>query len=317
MSVDVGDRRRLATAVLGEDAVPTADALPTRVARGVVLDITPHMLRIATPRGEEPFLFERSTRIWRGGDVDFAQLRPGDDVVIRCAHGGRWVAERVWAQIARVTGVITARDGDALEVDEGHGRPRRTVVIPYRSSGRIGVRHPVLEPGYLFDAIGQWHDGTVHALIPATTQAPHPVDEAPRRPRVYRFPGAVSGTIGWYDPALGRSTHVNPLARAAGAAYPALDPAADCGVECDRGESCGPLPLLSLGTTFTLRNDCTGGSAAIPVLSCGSAAGRFCDRCTACESDASGRIAQLTLMSFVALGGSPESGCFNATLTVG
>ncbi|CAM3826821.1 hypothetical protein [Nocardiopsis rhodophaea] len=317
MSVDLGDRRRLTAAVLGEEAAPAADALPGRVARGVILDITPHMLRIATPRGEEPFLFERSTTFWRGGDVDSSALHPGDDVVIRCAHGGRWVAERVWAQIARVTGVIARRDGEALEVDEGHGRPRRHVVIPYRASGRIGVRHPVLEPGYLFDATGVWHDGAVHAVIPATTQAPYPVEEAPRRPPVHRFPGAVSGTVGWYDPALGRSTHVNPLARAVGAAYPALDRSSDCGGGCDRDQSCGPLPLLSIGMTFSLRNDCTGISATIPVLSCGSAAGRFCDVCTACESEASGRIAQLTLMSFVAMGGSPESGCFNATLTVG
>jgi hypothetical protein len=331
------ERRRFTAALLGADAAPEPDDATERTARGVVVDTTPHLLVVVTPRGEERFLFEPGTTFWRGREVGVGDLREGDDVVVRCAPGGRWVARDVWAQLARVTGVITAADGDTVEVDPGHGRPRATAVIPYRASGRMSVRHPVLEPGYLFDAVGIRDGGEVRALLPATTQPPFPVGEGPRpRPRRDRVPAltapwrwwrpggavpggpvAVSGSVTWYDPALGRATHVNPLGHLAGAAYPALDRAGDCGPACDRGEACADLPLLSLGTTVAVRNECNGEAAVVEVVDCAAVATRFCDRCAACGGDASGRVAELTLTSFIALGGRPEAGCFNATLTVG
>ncbi|MDA0564682.1 hypothetical protein LG943_10130 [Streptomonospora sp. S1-112] len=362
MREQTAERRRLAAAVLGERAAPAPAEPAAAIVRGTVLDATPHLLVLATATGEVRLLFEAATTFWCGRETGASAVRAGDDVVVRCRPGG-WVAERVWVRIARATGVIAARSGDTLEIDAGHALPRREVVVPYRYSGRLGVRHPVLEPGYLFDAVGVWEDSAFHATLPVTTQPPYPVWDAPPRPparrrRAEERAGGVrlSGTVAWYDPAHdgaavggggaggvgggggevgdggdGRgAAAVDGAGRAAagppngpdprgdlrGAAYPALDPASGHG-GCDRAESCLHLPLMSIGTTFTLRNDCTGGVAALPVVACGSAAAHFCDRCTACDSDAQGRLAHLTLMSFLALGGRPETGCFNATMVVG
>ncbi|WP_131101475.1 hypothetical protein [Streptomonospora litoralis] len=314
MPADTRARRRYTAAVLGEHAAPEPTAVPDPdpVARGVITDVSPHVIGVATDRGEEKFLFEAATTFWRGREVGLSGLRIGDDVVVKC-RAGRWVAERIWVRIARVTGVIASRSGDTLEIDTGHTGARRPVVIPYRSSGRMGVRLPALRPGYLFDAIGMWEDGVVHASLPAATQPPFPVwDAAP--PQVPRNVGnRVHGSVAWYDPAVGDTA----LSGLRGAAYPALDGGSDCGDACDRVRSCRPLPLLSRGTAVTLDNDCTGDSAVLPVVDCASVTAHFCDRCATCDSGGDGRIAQLTLASFLALGGRPESGCFNATLTVG
>ncbi|MFC7328160.1 hypothetical protein [Marinactinospora rubrisoli] len=318
MAVDVQARRRLTAALLGPEAPAEADdAVVGRVTRGVLLDVSPHLLSVATPKGEERFVLADGTTFWHGREVGHADLRPGQDVVVRSHPANRWVVERLWADLARVTGVIVERSEDTLLVDTGHDRPRVTATIPYRASGRMQVRHPRLEPGYLFDAVGVWQDGQVQALIPATSQPDYPVTRIPARPPVQEYRAAVPGVATWYDPAQGRATHVDPVATAAGVAYPALDAETDCGPDCDRHTGCAPLPLLSIGARVRLRNDCTGGSAVLPVTACASATSRFCDRCRACPSGERGRIAQLTLLSFISLGGSPEAGCFNATLTVG
>ncbi|GAB3459917.1 hypothetical protein GCM10027570_44350 [Streptomonospora sediminis] len=317
MPVDVSARRRHTAAVLGRNAAPEPTRPPAAdpIVRGVVSDISPHVICVATDQGEERFLFEAATTFWCGRESGLSALQVGDDVLVKC-RDGRWVAERIWVRLARVTGVIASRSGDTLEIDTGHAGARRSVVIPYRSSGRIGVRHPVMEPGYLFDAVGVWQDGAVQAVVPATTQPPFPIWDAapPRAGKGRPGPGnRVRGVATWYDPA------VDDPARAdlRGTAYPALDPGGDCGPDCDRVHSCRPLPLLSLGTTVSLRNECTGDAAVLPVVDCAAATSHFCDPCNACGSGADGRIAQLTLVSFLALGGRPESGCFNATLNVG
>ncbi|MDE3723941.1 hypothetical protein PWG71_21325 [Nocardiopsis sp. N85] len=309
------DRARFTAALLGPESTPAPTPLNGRVARGVVVDVTSYMLCVATPRGEERFLYERATSFWRGGEVPVGELRPGDDVVVLCSHDGRLVAERVWAQAARATGVITARDDDTLEVDPGHGRPRLTVVLPYRTSGRITVRHPRLEPGYLFDAVGIWREGAVWAVRPATTQPPYPRSATPRRPPATRRSATLSGIATWYDPASGRAAHLDPRAHIEGLAYPALDRAGHSR-DCDRRTSCVPLPLLSTGATLSLRNDCVHRSAVLPVVDCAAADGWMCDLCPSCGGQGAGRLASLTMTSFVALGGRLEDGCFNATVTV-
>ncbi|MFW6640686.1 hypothetical protein ACOALZ_11680 [Nocardiopsis algeriensis] len=315
MTVTGGDRRRLTAVLLGAGTAPEPTELGGRVARGVVVDATDRMLLLAVPGGEERFLFRPGAVFWRGGEVRPRELRPGDDAVVRCSPESRLVAERVWARAARATGVITDRSGDTLSIDPGHGRPPLTVVIPYRSSGRITVRHPRLEPGYVFDAVGVWRDGAVWAVRPATTQPPHPLAAAPRRPPVRRFSPTLSGIATWYDPAWGRSSHTDPRAHVRGAAYPALDRAGH-DPACDRGTPCLPLPLLSEGAVLNLRNDCTRAAAAVPVTGCASADSRLCDLCPACGGRGAGRIASLTMTAFVALGGRLEDGCFNATMTV-
>lgn len=308
-------RARFTAALLGPGAVPEPTRPSGRVARGVVVDATSYMLCLATPEGEERFLYERVTSFWRGGEVQPTDLRPGDDAVVLCSHDGRLVAERVWAQAARATGVITANHDGTLEIDPGHGRPRLTVVIPYRTSGRITVRHPRLEPGYLFDAVGVWRDGAVWAVRPATTQPPYPLAATPRRPPVREYSATLNGIATWYDPAWGRASHLDPRAHATGLAYPAIDRAGHTR-DCDRRTSCAPLPLLSTGAVVSLRNDCTGAAAALPVIDCAAADSWLCDLCPACGGQGAGRLASLTMSSFVALGGRLEDGCFNATVTV-
>ncbi|WP_067605648.1 hypothetical protein [Nocardiopsis listeri] len=309
------DRRRFTAALLGSTAAPEPTPVHHRVVRGVVVDATSYMLCLATPNGEERFLYERVTGFWRGGEVLPSELRPGDDAVVLCSRDGRLVAERVWAQTARASGVIVDSEGDNLEIDPGHGRPRLTVVLPYRTSGRVSVRHPRLEPGYLFDVVGVWRDGEVWAARPATTQPPHPLDSAPRRPLTREHSNTIEGIATWYDPAWGRSAHLDPRAHAAGAAYPSLDRSGHEG-RCDRRTPCLPLPLLSTGATLSMRNDCTRETAVVPVIDCAAADSWFCDLCPSCGTHAAGRIASLTMISFVALGGRLEAGCFNATVTV-
>lgn len=317
MTVKAPDRRRFTAALLGSDAAPPLQPPPVHVFRGVLADAGAHLLTVDTPEGERRFVCSGATTFWRGGDAVFNDLRPGQDVLVRCAPGSGWVAERVWSDLARVTGVITAVDGDTLEVDTGHDRGPATAVIPYRASGRMRVRHPRLEPGYLFDAVGVWDGAAVRALVPATTQPPYPALETPRRPPVRDGSMRVPGTVSWYDPVLGRATDRDPAGALVGLAYPALERAADCGPACDRATACAPLPLLSIGASVRLVNECAGVGAVLPVVACGAAASRFCDRCAACDSPASGRVAELTLAAFAALGGRPEAGCFNATLTAG
>jgi hypothetical protein len=84
----------------------------------------------------------------------------------------------------------------------------------------------------------------------------------------------------------------------------------------DIGLGCVRLPYLSVGSVITVRNDCTGLSAVLPVTSCGAIDRLFCDRCVECSTPRRGRIADLTMTAFVELGGRLESGCFNASLII-
>ncbi|MFD6948951.1 hypothetical protein [Nocardiopsis sp. NPDC060348] len=315
MTDDRRDRRRFTSAVLGPRSAPEPTPLGHRAVRGVVVGANSRMLCLAVPGGEERFLYDRTTSFWRGGEIGPGELRTGDDAVVLRTPGGHPVAERVWAQAARATGVIVDRDADTLEIDPGHGRPRLTVVLPYRSSGRISVRHPRLEPGYVFDAVGVWWEGAVWAARPATTQPPHPLAATPHRPPAHRYASTLRGTATWYDPAWGHSSHLDPRAGVEGVAYPALDPVGH-GAACDRRTPCVALPLLSVGATLSLRNDCTRDAAVLPVLDCAAADSWLCDLCPACGGRGAGRIASLTMTGFVALGGRLEDGCFDATVTV-
>jgi hypothetical protein len=118
-------------------------------------------------------------------------------------------------------------------------------------------------------------------------------------------PRVLSGTATWCE-GTGR-----------GAAYPALDPEGDAGGCPDAPAGCAPLPYLSLGSDLLVRNECTGRACSVPVTECGCTAARYCDRCVECGTSPRGRVAELTALSFVDLGGELDSGCFNVTLMVG
>jgi hypothetical protein len=77
------------------------------------------------------------------------------------------------------------------------------------------------------------------------------------------------------------------------------------------------MPYLAVGSMLTVHNQCTGFSRVLPVTGCGAAARLFGDRCLTCGTSPRGRIADLTMASFVSLGGDLEKGCFNATIAIG
>jgi hypothetical protein len=309
------ERRRITAALLGEDAAPELQRPAERVARGLVVEVRGPLVVIAGADGEERFILSRDTTCWRGGPISPDDLRPGQDVMVLRSAESRWKATRLWAGIARACGVITARRHRILEIDNGPCRERQTVVIPDHAAARIEASLPRLEPGHLFDAVGLWRGGTVEALIPATRI------HSRRPPRTARPPTRgeeIEGSVGWYDPAAGRSSLVDPLSVSAGAAYSALDPVGACGPTCERGSAGTRLPLVSPGMALRIHNLCRPGEyAAVAVTACGVTAAGFSDTCTSCsEGETRPRIAELTLAGFVALGGIPEAGGFTARITV-
>jgi hypothetical protein len=218
------------------------------------------------------------------------------------------VADRIWANIGRVTGVIAERNRDCLVVDPGKGMAPQVITIPDRAASRILVRFPRLEPGYLIDVIGSRRGGAVEGLIPATSQPAYRSDQVPRLPRVTGRPLApLSGSATWHEPA-GQPDD------AEGIGYPLLDPEAAGAQEAARG--CRRMPYLCVGSLLEVRNECAATSLVLPVTGYSPAARLFCDRCVTCGTSARGRVADLTLASFAALGGDLERGCFNATITV-
>jgi hypothetical protein len=295
---------------------------------GRVLDVSPHIIVLLTDQGEQRFPLSASAEAWRGGPVSPAALRQGDHAIARRRRPGEPVIERIWAEIGRVTGTIIERqEPGRLLVDEGPAKGRRIVLIGPEATGRIQVRFPMQEPGYLIDVIGLKHEGYLQALVPATSQPPYRAGHPPAAPMVSgHVPDPASGTAVWHEPG---EEPQNML----GLAYPALDPETSCEhagavpPSCSgdlhavdphaTGPGCVRLPYLSVGSLLLLRNDCAERTRLLPVTSCGATARLFCDRCVTCGTSRKGRIADLTMAAFVELGGALEVGCFNATMTVG
>jgi hypothetical protein len=305
-------RRRLRAAVHGEPGDRPSEeydaaARPLRSIEGTVVEASPHLLVLATADGAEVRVpISADAFIWHAGPAGVAALQPGRDVILRPTDGGGLTAERIWVDIARVTGVIAERSGRVIEVDSGRHRGRTALVIPAEAMTRIRVRHPRLEDGSLIDVIGVRRGGEVHGLRPATN-SPQPATHADR-PAPGRRSGSVPrilrGTATWYGHPKG----------AYGAAYPALDPHGDAG-GCGTGPA-SPLPFLSIASELDVRNDCTARAMRVPVIECGCVAARFCDRCVRCGTSPRGRILELTRSAFVDLGGDLDGGCFNVTARV-
>ena len=322
---DEPDHPRTTTA--DGDAEAAASTLAYTVT-GWILDVSPHVLVLRTDRGEQRFPLAPAAEAWRGGPVSPAALRQGDHAIVRRKLPGGPVVDRIWAQVGRVTGTIIEREGPAtLLVDEGPAKGRKIVMIATEAAGRIQVRFPRLEPGYLIDVIGLKHDGFLQALIPATSQPPYRAGHPPAPPLVNgHVPDPVSGTAVWHEPGEEPESLL-------GLAYPALDPETSCErtgsgpPACSgdlhavdphaTGPGCVRLPYLSVGSVLRLRNDCAERTRLLSVTSCGATARLFCDRCVTCGTSRKGRIADLTMAAFVELGGALEAGCFNATMTIG
>jgi hypothetical protein len=293
--------------------LPAAGELP-RAVTGIVHDVSPHVLVIGNGASVQRIALTATATAWRGNPVDPAGLQPGDHAVVRLHRSRRGVADRIWANIGRVTGVIVERDSGGLLVDEGKTKPRQLVRIPEGSAGRIQVRFPNLEPGFLIDVIGLRQPGGLEARIPGTSQPAYPVDRLPTPPMVSgHAPTTIHGSATWHEP-------FEEPPGLLGVSYPALDPEAGC-AEDPIGGGTPPrfarLPYLAIGSVLQISNDCTGSSCKLPVTGCAAIARLFNDRCVTCGTSPRGRIADLTLASFIALGGELERGCFNATVTMG
>jgi hypothetical protein len=293
-----------------EFAVPVE--LP-RTVMGRILDVSPHVLVIRHGATELRLSLTADATAWRGMPVDPAGLVPGDLAVVRLHRSRRDVADRIWANIGRVTGTIVKRDRSRLLVDVGATRDRQVVVVSPSAASRIQVRFPNTEPGYLIDLIGLRWDDWLEALVPATSQPAYPVSRLPAPPLVSgHVPDSISGSATWREPC--DEPYGEP-----GVAYPALDPDAGCGEEPAEGAAPGfvRMPYLSVGSLLRIRNDCTASMCVLPVTGCAPAARLFNDRCLTCGTSPRGRIAELSMASFVALGGELERGCFNATIAIG
>ncbi|MEW2359204.1 hypothetical protein [Spirillospora sp. NPDC029432] len=300
-------------------ATPAAPRRPQKVTGGVVLDASPHLLVLHTADGEVRVPMLPGTTIWHGERGGLAALLPGREVIVRPASDGLGAA-RVWVDIGRVAGTIQACGRDTVEVDMGPHRGRTHVVIPPHALGRVLVRHPRLEPGYLIDLICVRSPDGPLAVRPGTSQPGHRAgDLAPSEPGA-AVPETVRGTATWFGGATYRPPdggRAFTLLGEAGAAYPAVDPEGEAGGCPDTPAGCVALPYLSIGSELALRNACAGLSAALPVIECGCVAARFCDRCVECDTTPRGRLAELTPAAFVALGGDLDAGCFSAVLGAG
>jgi hypothetical protein len=284
-----------------------------RAVSGRVLEVSPQVLVLGDDSAQQRYVLTPDATAWRGALLDPASVRRGDHAVVRLHPSSRGTADRVWANIGRVTGVIAERSGGTLVVDEGATRSPRIVSIHQRALGRIQVRFPTLEPGYLVDIIGLRRDGELEGLIPATSQPAYPASRLPHPPLVSgHVPDAISGSATWHEP-VGEAPGV------LGVCYPALDPGTGCAEDAVSGHSHGyaRMPYLAIGSVLRVRNECTNLDCVLPVTGCAPVARLFNDRCVTCGTSPRGRIADLTMASFVALGGELDRGCFNATITIG
>jgi hypothetical protein len=277
---------------------------------GTVLDASPQIIMLYSGDGTTRLALTPETGVWKGRRADPTAIEAGDSVVIRCLPRPRGVADRIWVNAGRVTGVIVDRYPDGVLVDEGRTTSQQAVVIPGRAASRLQVRFPRLEPGYLIDVIGLRARGYLEALIPATSQPTYRAAEAPApAPARNHVPESIAGSATWHEP--------DGPADAEGVRYPALDPDTVCLEQPISGSACPQLPYLSVGSLLRVRNECTGISRVFPVSGCAAMAQVFCDRCVTCGTSPRGRIADLPMASFVAMGGQLDQGCFNATVSMG
>jgi len=286
--------------------------LPQTVT-GTVLDISPHVLVLGDTGSEQRFALTPDAVAWRGKQLEPAALHQGDHAVVRLRPSSRQIADRIWANIGRVTGIIMERSGSTLLVHEGATRKPQVIAIQPRAVGRIQVRFPTLEPGYLVDIIGVRHGDELIGMTPATSQPAYPANMLPEPALVSgRVSRSISGSATWHEP---RDEPPGIL----GVAYPALDPETGCAEAAVNGSQPGfaRMPYLAIGSVVQVRNECTGKDCLATVTGCATIARLFNDRCVTCGTSPRGRVADLTIGSFIALGGELERGCFNATITIG
>lgn len=295
---------------------PAADRNLYRAVTGQIIDASPQVLVIGDGGAEHRFALTADTRAWRGGTLEPAALSRGDIATIRLLPNRSNVADRIWANIGRVTGIIAGRDGDRLLVSETRSKPPQAVVIPAHARVKVQVRYPNLQRGYLLDIIGLRHKDYLEGLLPANSQPTYHSDAVQKEQQSARMADAITGAATWHD-------FTDEPYGVLGVSYPAIDPAASCLEDSNAGYPPGhapafrELPYMAVGSVLNVRNECTGIASTLPVTGCAPMARLFNDRCVACANSPRGRVADLTIATFVALGGELEQGCFSTTLTIG
>ncbi|NVI85930.1 hypothetical protein [Actinomadura sp. BRA 177] len=305
-SPSVEARRRRRAAVFGAPPGLPEAGPQLRAVSGIILDASPHLLVLAAGGTEVRLAMSGDTGVWHGGRGGLAALRPGRPVIVRQKASG--VVDRIWVGIGRVAGTILACGRDTVEVDMGPHRGRAHVVIPPHALGRVLVRHPRLEPGYLIDVICVGSPDGPRAVRPGTSQPGYRADDLAAPEPTAPVSGVLHGTATWFGEAGGEAPD--------GAAYPAVDSEGAAGGCADAPSGCVPFPYLSVGSEISVRNECGGRAATVPVVECGCTAARFCDRCVECDASPRGRIIELTPVAFAGLGGDLDAGCFNASVRV-
>ena len=314
---------RVGQVIAASHMIGESDPASQRVYRAVsgkITDISPHFVTIGDVASERRIALTADATAWRGEPLEPSGLSIGDDVVIRIIpslSGMTGIADRIWANIGRVCGTIIETDGKRLLVAECAMREPQLVEISPLASVRIMVKVPNLRPGYLIDIIGVRQRNVLHGLVATSPQPPYRSDRLPpQRPPGGRISDSITGSAVWHEPAH------EPYG-VLGVFYPAVDPATGCFEDAaakigpGQAEAFRELPYLAIGSALTVRNECTNLAWTLPVIGCSPTARLFNDHCVACKTSPRGRIADLTLSSFVALGGELEQGCFNATLTIG
>jgi hypothetical protein len=288
-----------------------------RAVTGQILDVSPQVIAIGDQGGERRFALTANATAWRGGSLDPASLSRGDEAIIRLLPSRPGVADKIWANIGRVTGIIVDCDSASVVVNEGATKSPQKVVIPRNASDRVEVKLPYMRPGYMIDIIGIRHPDYLEGLVPVNFQPPYHSDKVvPDKEVGGRLPESIAGSAIWHDSA-------DEPYGVLGISYPAIDPAAECAEVLagrfppGRAPAFRQLPYLAVGTALNVRNECTGIAWTLPVTGCAPMARLFNDRCVACGTPPRGRVADLTIASFVALGGDLEAGCFSTTLTIG
>ncbi|HXW44070.1 MAG TPA: hypothetical protein VEL03_04745 [Streptosporangiaceae bacterium] len=292
--------------------MPDTDQLP-RAVSGTIVDVSPQVLVLGDESDEQRFTLTPDATAWCGTPSEPAALQPGHRAVVRLRPSSPRIVDRIWADIGRVTGIITERSGDTLVVDEGATRAPQVVTIQPRAMGRIQVRFPNLEPGYLVDIIGLRRGEELDGAIPATSQPVYPAHRLPEPALLSgHVPDVISGAATWHEPG-------DEPPGVLGICYPALDPETGCAEDsiAGRSHSFARMPYLAIGSMLRVRNECAKLECTLPVTGCTPVARLFNDRCVMCGTSPRGRVADLTMASFVALGGELDSGCFNATITIG
>lgn len=288
-----------------------------RAVTGQILDVSPQVIAIGDEGGERRFALAANATAWRGSPLDPAALSRGDQAIIRLLPSRPGVADKIWANTGRVTGIIVDCDSASVVVNEGATKNLQKVVIPRNASGRVEVKLPNMRPGYMMDIIGIRHPDYLEGLVPVNFQPLYHSDKVvPDKEVGGRLPESIAGSAIWHDSA-------DEPYGVLGISYPAIDPAAECAEVLagrfppGRAPAFRQLPYLAVGTALNVRNECTGIAWTLPVTGCAPMARLFNDRCVECGTPPRGRVADLTIASFVALGGDLEAGCFSTTLTIG